>query len=101
MDGNLKSPAAATYQFMLTGGSATRFYLNGNLVSGAMSLQPGAYTIEARFAIDSTSLLPAQILASINGASAVILDPSNSTHDETNLQPFINSMPTTCSPLGG
>jgi len=101
MDGKLNVPTAATYQFTLNGGSTTRFYLNGSLVSGAVSLQAGSYPIQARFAIDSTSLLPAQILASINGAAAAVIDSSNSNHDETNLKPFINSMPTSGSPQGG
>ena len=101
MDGSLRVATAATYQFSLIGGSATRFFLNGNPVSGAVSLQPGSYTIQARFAIDSTSLLPAQVLVSINGAAAAPLDPSTLYHDETNLKPFINSMPTSGSPQGG
>ena len=101
MDGKLNVPAAATYQFTLAGGSATRFFLNGNLVSGPVSLQPGTYPIQARFAVDSTSLLPAQISASINGGATALLDPSTLYHDETNLKPFINSMPTSGSPQGG
>ncbi len=101
MDGVLSVPTAATYQFTLTGGSATRFFVNGTLVSGAVALQAGSYPIEARFAIDSTSQLPAQVMASINGGASAPIDAKTVTHDETNLQPFINSMPQNGSPMGG
>ena len=101
MDGVLSVPTTATYQFTLTGGSATRFFVNGNLITGPISLQAGSYTVEARFAIDSSSLLPAQVLASINGAPAVAIDAKSLSHDETHLQPFINDMPVSGSPQGG
>ena len=101
MKGVLSVPTAATYQFSSAGGSAMRFFVNGTLVSGAIALQPGSYPIEARFAIDSTSQLPAQVTASINGTVAAPIDPKTLKHDETHLQPFINSMPTDGSPQGG
>jgi len=101
MDGQLIVPSAATYTFNLTGGSSTRLYLNGSLVNGSVALQPGTYTMEARFAVDSASLLPATIQASINGGPTATLAASTTQHDETHLQPFINSMPSTGSPQGG
>src|SRR5205085_1145438 len=75
MDGMLVVPNTATYTFTLTGGSSTRLYLNGSLVTGPMSLQAGTYTMQARFAVDSASLLPAMITASINGGASGPLDP--------------------------
>ncbi len=101
MAGNFHVATAATYRFTLVGGSATRFFINGSAVDGAIVLQPGTYAIEARFAIDNPSLLPAQILASVNGAAAAAIAPSAITHDETSLKPFINSMPTSGSYQGG
>jgi len=101
MDGKLIVPAAASYTFTLTGGSTTRFYLNGSLVTGPVALQPGTYPIQARFAVDSTSLLPAAIGASINGGATATLKPSTTQHDETDLKPFINAMPASGSPQGG
>jgi hypothetical protein len=100
MDWKLQVTTAATYQFTLSGGSATRLFLNGSEVSTALSLQPGTYTMQARFAIDSSTALPVQILLSINAAPATPVNPTNITHDETRLKPFINDMPTTGSPLG-
>jgi hypothetical protein len=101
MDGKLRVPTAATYLFTLTGSNTTRFFVNGSLVSGATSLAAGTYTIQARFVLDTSSVLPAKILASINSGPAIPIDPSNLTHDETNLKPFINSMvPASGSPQG-
>jgi hypothetical protein len=101
MDGKLRVPTAATYLFTLTGSNTTRFFVNGSRVSGATSLAAGTYTIQARFVLDTTSVLPATVLASINSGPAIPIDPSSLTHDETNLKPFINSMPTSGSPQGG
>ena len=100
MDWKQKVTTAATYRFTLNGGSATRLFLNGSEVSTALSLQPGTYTMQARFAIASSTALPVRVLLSMNGAPAAPVNPTNITHDETRLKPFINNMPTTGSPLG-
>ena len=92
----------ATYLFTLTGSNTTRFFVNGSRVSAATSLAAGTYTIQARFVLDTTSIVPASVLASINSGPTIPLDPSNLTHDESNLKPLINSnVPTSGSPLGG
>jgi hypothetical protein len=70
MDWKLQVTTAATYQFTLSGGSATRLFLNGSEVSTALSLQPGTYTMQARFAISSSTALPVQVLLSMNAAPA-------------------------------
>ncbi len=101
MDGKLRVPVAATYAFTLAGGSPTRLYVDGNLVTGSVSLSTGKHNIQARFAINSASVLPAIVNASINGGTSAPLDASKLTHDETNLKPFINSMPASGSPAGG
>ena len=102
MDGKLRVPTAATYLFTLTGSNTTRFFVNGSRVSAATSLAAGTYTIQARFVLDTTSILPASVLASIKSGPTIPLDPSTLTHDESNLKPFINSnVPTSGSPLGG
>jgi glucose/arabinose dehydrogenase len=100
MDWKLQVTTAGTCQFSLSGGSATRLFLNGNLVSTALSLQPGTYPMQARFAIGSSTALPVRVLLSMNAAPAAPVNPTNITHDETRLKPFIDGMPTTGSPLG-
>ncbi len=101
MDGKLSVPTAAPYQFTLTGGSATRFFVDGSLVSSSITLAAGTHTTQARFAVDSTSLLPAQVVASANGAPAAPIDPARITHDESTLKPFINNMPSSGASRGG
>jgi len=100
LDWKQQVTTTGTYQFTLSGGSATRLFLNGNLVSAARSLQPGTYTMQARFAIASSTALPVQVLLSMNAAPATPVNSTTITHDETRLKPFINNMPTTGSPLG-
>src|SRR5260370_42629744 len=90
MDGKLRVPTAATYLFTLTGSNTTRFLINGSRVSSATSLAAGTYTIQARFVLDTTSVLPVTVLASINNGPAIPIHPFSLTHDETNLEPFLN-----------
>ncbi len=66
-----------------------------------MVLQPGSYAIEARFAVDSASLLPAQVLASVNGGPAAAIAGTTLSHNESGLKPFINSMQSSGSAQGG
>ena len=92
---------SGTYQFALSGGSATRFFLSGAPVSGPVSLAAGVYPLEARFALPAATSLPAQVMVSINGAPAAPIPAVALHHDETFATPFINSMPATGSTLGG
>ena len=69
MDWKLKVTTAATYQFTLNGSSPTRMFVNGTRLTGPKSLLPGNYPMQARFAIDSTSELPVEVLVSIDGGS--------------------------------
>jgi len=101
LDYKLQVSTAGSYLFSAAGSSNTRMFVNGNKVTGAVSLQPGTYPMETRLAISSASALPLHVLVSMNGAPAAPVNSANVIHDETNLKPFINNMPNTGSPLGG
>lgn len=101
MLGNLSLATAGSYQFTLSGGTQRRFFVDGGLVSSAVSLGAGVHRVEARFAIDSTSSLPGQVLMSLNGGAASLLTKPALTHNESALKPFINKMTPSGSPLGG
>ncbi|MEO0650816.1 MAG: kelch repeat-containing protein [Planctomycetota bacterium] len=68
---------------------------------GSLQLAPGDYTIEGRFAVDALSDLPLEITLAIDGGPATSVGSSLLTHDQTNLPPTINSMPTVGTSLGG
>ena len=90
--GTFHAQTAGTYEFLLQGGSGIRLYLNGAQVTGPQSLSVGAHTLEVRFAIPSVASLPAAVLVKVNGGPSTLLDQLNTTHDETGLPPFINSV---------
>ncbi len=92
---------SGTYQFALSGGTATRFFLNEATVTGPLTLVAGTYPIEARFALPDVTSLPAQVMVSINGGAAGVIPGTFLQHDETLAKPFINSMPASGSTLGG
>lgn len=103
MNGKLAVTTGGSYNFTVKGGSSSQLYLNGALVSGPINLTAEqTYTLEARVARDAAATAPVEILASINGAPAVSLNPNNLTHDQRALKPFINGLSTSKgSQLGG
>lgn len=92
---------AGNYEFVLTGGAATRLFVNGASASGPVSLGVGTHSIEARFAVNTLANLPLQITARYNGAAATTIPADTISHDETSLAPIINSAPTTGTEVGG
>lgn len=92
---------AGSYEFVLTGGAATRLTVDGSSATGPVSLGVGRHTIEARFAVNSLSNLPIQITARHNGAAATTFPAESISHDETGLGPIVNSAPTTGTEAGG
>jgi glucose/arabinose dehydrogenase len=101
MDWNLKVATAASYQFTLNGSGPTRMFVDGALITGTIFLKSSTHSMQARFAIPSSSTLPAQVLVSIDDGPAGPVNPADVTHDESDLKPFINDMPSSGSPLGG
>jgi glucose/arabinose dehydrogenase len=101
MDWELNVATAASYQFTLNGSGPTRMFVDGTRITGPISLGSGTRSMEARFAIPSSSTLPVQILVSIDDGPPGPVNLADVTHDESNLKPFINDMPASGSPLGG
>jgi N-acetylneuraminic acid mutarotase len=92
LSGTFQAQTSGTYEFLLQGGSGTRLFIDGLLVTGPKSLSAGAHSLEARFAIPSAASLPASVLVKVNGGPPTVLDKLNTTHSETGLAPFINSV---------
>lgn len=92
---------AGNYEFVRTGGAATRMFVNGASASGPVSLGVGTHSIEARFAVNSLSNLPLQITSRFNGAAATTIGAALISHDETSLTPIINTAPDTGTEAGG
>ena len=102
IDGDLDVALADTWDFSLVGGVDTRLFVDGGLVIGPLALTAGTHSIEARWAIDSLSDLPLDLLASIGGAPSAALDPNGLQHNEVGMAPVLNSMsPAVGSALGG
>ncbi|MCB9855835.1 MAG: IPT/TIG domain-containing protein [Phycisphaerales bacterium] len=92
---------AGSYEFVRTGGAATRMFVNGASATGPVTLGIGVHSIEARFAVNTLANLPLQITARYNGAAATTIAADAISHDETSLAPIINSAPTTGTDVGG
>jgi N-acetylneuraminic acid mutarotase len=101
LKGTFTAATSGSYQFPMTGGTATRLFVDGTPLTGARTLAAGPHTLEARFAISTTSNLPAEVRVSLNGGASVALTKSNFTHDQSDLTPFINTMPTSGPATGG
>jgi N-acetylneuraminic acid mutarotase/glucose/arabinose dehydrogenase len=101
LTGNFRALTAATYEFSLEGGSGSRLYVNGVQVTGPISLAAGAHAMEARFAISTVASLPATVRVKVNGGALAILDKTNTTHDQSALPPFINSLSGSSTSSGG
>nr|MCU0527803.1 carbohydrate-binding protein [Elainella sp. Prado103] len=102
LTGNFKVTTGGTYNFEVTGGQDSRLYINGNLVTGAVTLAAGTtYSLETRVARPASATAPIQVLASVNGGATTVFTPDTLTNNQTNLQPFINDMPNQGSQFGG
>ncbi len=102
MSGKFQVTTTGTYNFSINGGTSSRLYINGNLVTAPLSLAVGTYNLEARIARSASEIQPIEVLASVNGGALTSINPTNLTHDQSNLKPFINSLSaTTGSTAGG
>jgi len=102
LDAMLDLPAAGVWQFVATGGSDRRLYLDGALVTGALNLQAGTHALEARFAVPSLAALPVAVSAAIGGGAPQPIDAALLTHDETMTPPVLNTvMPDSGALTGG
>jgi len=92
---------AGDYEFLANGGNETRLFLDGAPLSGQTALTPGLYDLDARFAVDFVPELPISVTYAIDGGAQMPIDALMLTHNEANMNPVINSMPTSGLEIGG
>jgi hypothetical protein len=101
LQGTVEIETTGDYAFIATGGNETRVFVDDSLHTGAQTLLPGLYDIDARFAVDFTSELPLNLTYAINGGQPMAIDPLLVSHDESTMTPVINSMPSSGLGVGG
>ncbi|MEB3310438.1 MAG: malectin domain-containing carbohydrate-binding protein [Snowella sp.] len=99
MSGKFQTTSSGTYNFSVNGGTSSQIYINGNLMTGSLSLGAGTHTLEARIARAAAATQPIEVLASVN--SGALHSLSNLTHDQSSLKPFINSLSSTSGSIFG
>ena len=92
---------AGMYDFQVTGGVAHQIFLDGLPILGATSLGGGTYELDVRVAVDSLADLPLGVTYSLDGGASQAFDTSTTSHDQTGVLPFINSMPDEGTTAGG
>lgn len=98
--GDFQVPQAGTYQFLPSGGTSRRLFVDGTAVTGPRALGVGPHDFEARFAVMNMGQLPLTMTLKIGG----VLQPDFAqgvTHDENGVVPVIHDMPTLGTDLGG
>ncbi|MHC4844821.1 MAG: Kelch repeat-containing protein [Planctomycetota bacterium] len=112
---DLNLDTGGVFTFKISGGADSRLLIDGSPATVAwgiggtggspgrdsMYLPAGQHSIEARFAITDIGDLPAEVTMGQSGAPTAPIDPELLTHDETELVPVINAMPTVGFTLGG
>ncbi|MDE0903193.1 MAG: malectin domain-containing carbohydrate-binding protein [Planctomycetota bacterium] len=88
------------YHFVPLGGTDTRVFVDGIAHSAEEILSPGTHTLVARFAVGSTSDLPAALVATIAGLPVPDF-AVGVLHDENGIVPVIHSMPSLGLDTGG
>ena len=102
LNGKFQASTTGSYTFLVNGDSDKRLFINGTLVTGAISLTAGTkYDMEVRVARDAALTAPIEVLAAVNGGAATEIASSSLTNDQSTLKPFINNMPSNGSSLGG
>jgi glucose/arabinose dehydrogenase len=92
---------SGTYHFQSSGGSASRLFLEGAQVNGPMSLGPGRFSLEARFAVNFLVDLPLEVTFSRDIGPQESIGPDLVTHDEQPILPVMNAAPDSGSIFGG
>lgn len=108
--------SGGAYDIVASGGTEHRLFVDGSPATVAwgihgsggfpggrtfMYLPAGKHMIEARFAVTDIGDLPVQVTMAPGGNIPAPIDPALLTHDETDLTPVINFMPTLGFTLGG
>lgn len=101
MVATLDVTAAGDHDFTAIGGVDRRLELDGSPVTGPVALDVGLHTLEARFAVSTLADLPLEVTVGVDGGGQAPILGDALTHDETNIVPVINTMPSAGITLGG
>lgn len=88
------------YDFLVSGGVASRLEVDGQPWSGPQTLTADLHTIEVRYAVDSLFDLPLALSTTISGNATPGFD-DRLTHGELEISPLIHNMPTSGIESGG
>lgn len=88
------------YEFLASGGVATRLEIDGQPWSGPQTLTAGPHSIEVRYAVDSLVDLPLVLTTTIGGSTKPEFD-DGLTHGELEAPPLIYDMSTAGIDSGG
>jgi len=92
---------SGNYTFYSGGGSDSRLWVDGNLVSGPVNLTTGTHTLEARYAVNNIGDAPLALAWQLGGGAIVDIPSAALSHDQTGLQPIINTAPVEGIDAGG
>ena len=101
LQGQFLVTQAGTWDFAVLGGSGHRLEIDGVPYAGAQALAVGVHNVEVRWAVATVNDLPLQLFATVDGGLPFEFDAALLTHDQTQLRPVINDMPSSGSVLGG
>jgi glucose/arabinose dehydrogenase/N-acetylneuraminic acid mutarotase len=88
------------YDFLVSGGVASRLKIDGQPWSGPQTLVAGPHSIEVRYAVDSLVDLPLVLSTTIAGNTSPGFD-DGLTHGELDVSPLIHALPTSGIETGG
>ena len=91
--GEFSAPEAGNYVFSLGESKDKRVFVDGTQHTGPATLGAGKHTLELRFALATTDILPADISVSIDDGAPTPLIDLGVTHSHRNLPPFVNYIP--------
>lgn len=100
LTGTLLISQTGLYEFVTQGGTDSRLLVEGFPMTAPTILFPGVYAIEARFAVQSLSDQPLDVLID-DGSGATAIDPLLLAHDETDVSPVMHDMTPSGLTAGG
>ncbi len=102
LGGRIQISAPGTYNFEAVGGSDRRLLVNGAPHEGAVFLNSGEHSIEARFSLNDVGQMPIFVRYGSAGQTLAEIPGSLVFHSEIGLPPVINSIsPLEGKPVGG
>ncbi len=101
MIGDVLISTEDTYTFETVGGSDQRVDIDGVPYAAPVLLTAGLHTVEARFAVPTLGDLPLEVTMAAGQGIPLPIDGADLSHDESNVLPVINAMPSEGIVLGG